>query len=265
LTRSRHPNIARMYGYWIDEFTRREAFFVFESLSNGSLHQSLCQDEKRMELSGKRRVKILYEIARALLFLHKGGITDGTDKYPFVHRDIRSANIYLAADYTAKLMDCGLSKFVQDPVLSEGTATPAPWVTFAPLDETNIIGTSGYICPAYASRQILTFEPACDIYSLGIVMFELITGWLQFGQSNWRSCDQNLARKYHDKDLLMGDFDRSAGESWKIILDDLCLLALSCVKMDIMERPKTEEVLEKLSDIYTRLVLTNFPVGSPSK
>ena len=247
-----------MYGYWFNEFTRKDAFFVFEYSPIGSLHQALCQDERRKELTGKRRIKILYEIARALMFLHKGSVSDGVEKFTFVHRDIKAGNIYLAADYTAKLMDCGLSKFVQDPV-SFVDASSVPLVTFAPMDETNIVGTFGYVCPAYASRQILTFEPACDIYSFGIVMFELITGWLQFGQSNWRSCDQNLVRKYHDKDLLHGDFDRAAGDGWKLVLDDLCLLALSCVKLDIMERPKTEEVLDKLSDIYTRLVLTGSP------
>jgi serine/threonine protein kinase len=203
----------------------------------------------------------LYEVARTLLFLHKGSVTDGVEKYPFVHRDIKSANIYLAADYTAKLMDCGLSKFIKDP---SDTASGISGVTFAPMDESNIVGTSGYVCPSYASRQILTFEPACDIYSFGIVMLELITGWLQFGQSNWRSCDQNLVRKYHDKALLLEDVDRAAGDSWKHVLDDLCALALSCVKLDIMERPKTEDVLDKISEIYTRLVLTVTPVSSPS-
>lgn len=178
LTRSRHPNIARFYGYWINEFTRRDAFFVFEFLPNGSLFHFLCHDEKRRELNGKKRVKILYEIARALLFLHKGSITDGNgDKHSFVHRDIKAANIYLAADYTAKLMDCGLSKFVQDPEDEESSSSDT-CVKFAPMEEagTGIIGTLGYICPAYASRQILIFEPACDVYSFGVVIFELITG-----------------------------------------------------------------------------------------
>jgi len=96
-------------------------------------------------------------------------------------------------------------------------------------------------------------------------MFTFVLGWLQFGQSNRRSCDQNLVRKYHDKEGLLGDYDRSAGDLWNIILDDLCALALSCVQLEITERPKTEEVLDKLSDVYTRLVLTHTPANSPSK
>ena len=228
---------------------------LFECPSNGNLLDMLISDEKRILLSAKRRIKIIYEVARALSFLHKGNISDGTNKYSFFHRDVKAGNIYLTSDYTAKLMDCGLSKIVEDPTSTK--------ISFPTMDELKVIGTPGYVCPSYAGGKMLCYEASCDLYSFGIVMFELLTGWPQFGQSHIRSCSQNLIRKYHDSSVLLNGLDELAGDGWNHVIGDLCECAMSCVKLDYRERPSTEDIFERLSDVYTRLVLS--PNTSPTK
>lgn len=253
-----------MYGYWIQPqvtMGTTDLFLLYEYPLNGNLLNMLIHDDKRELLSAKRRIKIMYEVARALSFLHKGSITDGTTKFSFCHRDIKAGSIYLTSDYTAKLMDCGISKFVEDPTSKFDTTSLK--MSFQLMDDLKVIGTPGYCCPSYASGKILCYEPSCDLYSFGIVLFELITGWPQFGQSNIRSSSQNLIRKYHDKSVLLNSVDELAGDGWNHVVDDLCECALSCVKLDHRERPSTEEVFEKLSEVYTRMVLS--PATSPTK
>jgi serine/threonine protein kinase len=251
-----------MYGYWIHpQGGATDLYLLYEYPVNDNVLNSLIRDEKRRALTAKRRIKILYEVARALSFLHKGNITDGTTKYTFVHRDIKAGSIYLAADYTAKLMDCGVSKFVEDPTSKFDTTSVK--MSFPLMEDLKVIGTPGYCCPSYASGKMLCYDASCDLYSFGIVMIELITGWPQFGQSNIRSCNQNLIRKYYDKSVLLSALDELAGDGWNHVADDLCECALSCVKLDHRERPSTEEVFERLSDVYTRFVLS--PTTSPTK
>jgi serine/threonine protein kinase len=260
--RCRHTNIARMYGYWFDQCASgpTDVFFLYEYPLNGHLLDILIHDEKRQNLTAKRRVKILYEVSRALLFLHKG-LMDGTTKYTFCHRDVKSSSIYLTADYTAKLMDCGLSVIAGDA--SSSVEASGMKLSFATMDDFNVIGTPGYVCPSYASGKMQCYDSSCDLYSFGIVIMEVLTGWPQFGQSNLRSCSQNLIRKYHEKTLLLNGLDEMAGDEWNHVASDLCDCAFSCVQIDHRERPSTEEIFELLSDVYTRLVLS--PNTSPTK
>jgi len=258
-----------MYGYCLKNpmiptggVGNAELFLVYEFPVYGALLNMLIHDEKRQELTSKRRIKIMYEVARALFFLHKGSITDGTTKFSFCHGDIKAATIYLTSDYTVKLMDCGISKFVEDPTSSYLEKNTLK-ISFLLMDDLKVIGTPGYCCPSYASGKILRYEPSCDLYSFGILMFELLTGWPQFGQSNIRSCNQNLIRKYYDKNVLLSSLDELAGDGWNYVVEDLCDCALSCVKLDHRDRPTTEEVFERLSDAYTRFVLS--PTTSPTK
>ena len=110
LKRCHHPNIVRLYGFCLKDPLDTSAYLVFEYLPNGSLETFFQDDARRSQLTAHRRVQIMYEIARSLHFLHEGGAG-----YKFFHRDIKPANICLGTDFTAKLIDCGLAKFVEDP------------------------------------------------------------------------------------------------------------------------------------------------------
>ena len=111
MKRSRHPNIITLYGY---NFNIRgaEQFLVYEYAAKGSLDSFLQDDGNRARLPAQTRLSIMFELARAVHFLHTGGcVIDGNGWIVF-HRDIKSANLCLAEDFTARLIDFGLAKFV---------------------------------------------------------------------------------------------------------------------------------------------------------
>ncbi len=103
-------------------------------------------------------VKVGAQIARALHYAHERGI---------IHRDIKPANIMVTADGDAKLMDLGLA-----------LPREAKRVTAAGM----IIGTPAYLSPEQAQGQPL--DHRTDLYSLGVVLFELATGQLPFTEDD---------------------------------------------------------------------------------
>jgi hypothetical protein len=94
---------------------------------------------------------VLAQLAEAIAFLHTRGV---------IHRDIKPSNV-LVADGTAKLLDFGLAL---DRRRMEGELAR----------ETRIVGTRKYMAPEYVAKQTVT--PAMDIYALGVLAFELVTG-----------------------------------------------------------------------------------------
>ncbi|KAL7565906.1 hypothetical protein ACA910_021491 [Epithemia clementina (nom. ined.)] len=257
----RHPNIACLYAYHFSPSERGRHVLLFEMAENGSLDRFWTSDVGRERLSSVQcRIRMALEIFTAIRFLHVGG--SGITKC--FHRDIKSANICLTRDLTAKVIDCGLAKFVTD-------------------EQTNVSisscpkGTKGYTCPKYDSGVLLHYEEACDIFSFGVVMAELWTGKLQ----NHRSETGNRAVNFHDKyviqqnppfldiDLLLdlhvtsngtigedietcslgsriGDFYDSIPE----YLLEFAYLAVACMSTDPMERPRGEQIIRVLQTIH---------------
>ena len=113
----------------------------------------------------------MFEIISAIHFLH----TTKMDGHTLFHRDIKSSNIYLQQNYDAKLIDCGLAKFV--PV-DDSKSNSAIALSVQNASHGGAFGTPGYICPWYNSGK-KTFEASCEVYSFGMVMIELVTGCLQ--------------------------------------------------------------------------------------
>lgn len=112
------------------------------------------------------------DIARALAYLHGAGV---------VHRDVSPANILLpestASGVAAKLTDLGIARLVDD---AKVTATGT------------VIGTASYLSPEQASGRPLT--PATDVYSLGLVLLECLTGRREFPGTAVESATARLSR-----------------------------------------------------------------------
>lgn len=149
LSRVHHKNLVSLVGFC---FEQGEQMLVYEFIPNGTLRDSLS-GRSGIYLDWKRRLRITLGSARGLSYLHE------LANPPIIHRDIKSTNILLDENLTAKVADFGLSKLVQDT--AKGHVS------------TQVKGTLGYLDPEYYMTQQLTDKS--DVYSFGVVMLELIT------------------------------------------------------------------------------------------
>lgn len=145
-----HPNIARL----LDGGTTDEGapYFVMELIEG----QALCEYCDEHDLEIQDRLKLFLQICSAVQFAHQRLV---------VHRDIKPSNILVTADGTPKLLDFGVSKIL-DTDGSLNSADPTLTAFRA-------------LTPAYASPEQIRGEPittATDVYSLGVVLYELLTG-----------------------------------------------------------------------------------------
>jgi tetratricopeptide (TPR) repeat protein len=146
MARLDHPNIVAVYD--ISEEDDGRPFFVCQYISGGDLRGELRAAAGPLPLA--RALAIAADLCRALAHAHAHGI---------VHRDVKPANVLLTSDGTAKLGDFGLA-----------TAVDRSRLTLAGT----FVGTAAYIAPEQALGQ--PADARSDLYSLGCVLYELLTG-----------------------------------------------------------------------------------------
>jgi serine/threonine-protein kinase len=149
--RLRHPNIVAVHE--VDEFEVGEQvrlpFFSLELVEGGTLAQRL-QGAPQPPREAAALVEVL---ARAIQHAHENGV---------VHRDLKPANVLLAADGTPKVSDFGLAKRLDG----------APGQTASGA----VMGTPSYMAPEQAQGKSKEIGPAADVYALGAVLYEMLTG-----------------------------------------------------------------------------------------
>ncbi|EXB77638.1 putative leucine-rich repeat receptor-like serine/threonine-protein kinase [Morus notabilis] len=146
LGRLHHRNLVNLVGYCVD---KGQHMLVYEFMSNGSLANLLYGGEDR-GLNWDERLQIALDISHGIEYLHEGAVP------PVIHRDLKSANILLDGSMRAKVADFGLSK----EEVFDGR-------------NSGLKGTYGYIDPMYITTSNFTMKS--DIYSFGVIIFELIT------------------------------------------------------------------------------------------
>lgn len=157
-----HPNVVQVYDYGTDPELDLD-FIVMERLRGRDLKQALAQGG----VPRAQAVRILREAARGLAAGHREGI---------VHRDVKPANVFLVGDEGrvdyVRVLDFGIAK----PLEGEG-------------DDALTLTTMGQLphSPAYASPEALDPEvpvsPASDVYQLGLIGYELLTGERPYSES----------------------------------------------------------------------------------
>ena len=146
-----HPHIIQIYDAVVgDELS----YIVMEYVSGGTL-EPFCEPDKLLPID--KVVEIIFKCTRALGYAHKHGVT---------HRDIKPANILLAGGTDIKISDFGAAIME-----SSGDTTMVVG-----------IGSPAYMSPQQIKEQALDHQT--DIYSLGVVMYQLLTGHLPFNATN---------------------------------------------------------------------------------
>ncbi len=147
VARLSHPNIVTVIDRGEDQGRQ---FIVFEHVVGDTLKDVL--DRGRLDVQDALEITIA--VARGLAFAHAHGI---------VHRDVKPQNVLLNADGEPKVTDFGIARSLDvEGVTQSGT----------------VLGTSNYIAPEQATGQPVSAQT--DVYSLGVVLFELLTGEVPF-------------------------------------------------------------------------------------
>ncbi|MBN2305872.1 MAG: protein kinase [Anaerolineae bacterium] len=150
VARLEHIHIVPLYDYWREP---DGAYLVMRWLRGGSLRGLLKEGPIEIDLA----VRIVEQVSAALAVAHRRGV---------VHRDIKPDNILFDEDYNAFLADFGIAKDLREPAVDdEGNDID---------DSATLTGSPFYLSPEQAQSQPVS--PVSDIYSLGIVMYEVLTG-----------------------------------------------------------------------------------------
>jgi eukaryotic-like serine/threonine-protein kinase len=166
-----HPNICTIHE--IDQHEGR-TFIVMERLEGLNLKAYMA----KKTLETEEIVDIALQITEALEVAHSKGI---------IHRDIKPGNIFVGSDRQVKVLDFGLARRV--PTTTDSTA-PIPNGSTIPGRP---LGTASYMAPERILQMRL--DGRCDLFSLGVVMYEMATGRLPFTGSSPGETVTNILEK----------------------------------------------------------------------
>ncbi|XP_066306807.1 LEAF RUST 10 DISEASE-RESISTANCEUS RECEPTOR-LIKE PROTEIN KINASE-like 1.2 isoform X6 [Miscanthus floridulus] len=226
----RHPNLVMFYGCTSSQ--SRELLLVYEFVANGTVADHLHgQRAPERALSWPLRLSIAVESAAALTYLH-------AIEPPVVHRDVKTTNILLDADYHVKVADFGLSRLF-------------------PLDVTHVStapqGTPGYVDPEY--HQCYQLTDKSDVYSFGVVLVELISSKPAVDITRHRN-EINLAgmaiskiQKCQLEEIVDLGLGYETDPATKKMMTMVAELAFRCLQQNGEMRPPIKEVLEVLRSI----------------
>ncbi|KAJ7552523.1 hypothetical protein O6H91_06G058900 [Diphasiastrum complanatum] len=228
LCRIHHPHMVLLLGCCPEK-----GCLVYEYMANGSLEDRLICKGNTPPLHWSIRFRIIAEIANALDFLHS------SQPDPVVHRDLKPGNILLDQNLVSKLSDVGLARLVPERLNDSNTLYP---------QETVPVGTFAYIDPEYQRTGV--FGPKSDLYALGIVILQLLTGKPAVGV-------YEMVEEALSNERLYEVLDDSAGEWPHLESMELASLALQCAEMKRKHRPDLESGVLPILD-RTRAVAEEF-------
>lgn len=227
-----HPGLVTLFDAGKDDAGRDDgeageprAFLVMELVDGPDLRKRLREIE-RMSLADAASVGA--ELAGALAYIHGRGV---------IHRDVKPANILLPPVIAgtlprAKLTDFGIARMLDGARITAANAT---------------LGTANYLSPEQASSQDVGFSS--DIYSLGLVLLETVTGRIEFGGSAVEAAIARLSRNPEVPDEL--------GNYW-------CSLIKAMTARDPDQRPTAAEVSATLLE-YRWTSAEQRAAGLPSR
>ncbi|CAJ1821752.1 unnamed protein product [Sphenostylis stenocarpa] len=237
LSQINHRNIVKLLGCCLETET---PLLVYEFIPNGTLSHHIHRRDNEVSLSWDSRLRIACEVAGAVAYMHFAA------SIPIFHRDIKTTNILLDSNFSAKVSDFGTSRSV-------------------PQDKTHLTtavgGTFGYIDPEYF--QSSKFSDKSDVYSFGVVLVELITGrkpisFLEEDEGqNLIAQFISLMKENKVYEILDG---RVAKKARKDDILAIANLSMRCLRLNGKKRPTMKEVsleLEALRKVQSSLQINH--------
>ncbi|KEH39300.1 serine/threonine-protein kinase EDR1 isoform X3 [Medicago truncatula] len=203
LSRLRHPNVILFLGACTKP---PRLSMVTEYMEMGSLYYLIHLSGQKKRLSWRRRLKMLRDICRGLMCIHRMKI---------VHRDLKSANCLVNKHWTVKICDFGLSRIMLDP----------------PIRDSSSAGTPEWMAPELIRNE--PFDEKCDIFSLGVIMWELCTLNRPWEGVPPERVVYSVAHEGSRMEIPEGPLGRLISDCWA----------------DAHERPSCDEILSRLVDM----------------
>jgi len=162
VARMKHPNIVPIYEIGDED---NLAYLALELIEGGSLAQALAV----RPMASHQAAAMAETLARAMGYVHERGV---------VHRDLKPANVLLTVDGVPKITDFGLAKWLDVPSGQSRSGI--------------IMGTPGYMAPEQGRGQTSLVGPATDVYALGAILYEMLTGRPPFHAASAQETVQQL-------------------------------------------------------------------------
>ncbi|XXG50321.1 hypothetical protein AAC387_Pa02g4355 [Persea americana] len=219
-------NVVKLLGCCLED---QVPILVYEFVSNGTLYHHIHLPEHFSLISLENRIRIAAETAEALAYLHSA------TSMTIVHRDVKSSNILLYNNLTAKVSDFGVSRLL-------------------PIDQTQITtlmqGTWGYLDPECFPTGKLTAK--IDVYTFGVVLVELLTGQKPVCLNRTKEERNLVIYFFHpmkEKQLfeILEEQVRSEGSEEQLLA--IARLAMRCLNIKGEERPTMKEVAVDLQGL----------------
>lgn len=219
-----HPNVVRVFD--LDQMPDGSIYVVMERLIGRALADKLARDGL---LAPGFAIPVFIGVCRALAAAHKKGV---------VHRDLKPGNIFLCEDGMSKVLDFGMSKLSSAESLTQTGYT---------------LGTPEYMAPEQCIGA--NVEPRTDVYALGVLMYEALTGELPISAQSRREL-----LDLHQRQVPTPMRTRRPDLP---IPEELDAAVMRCLKKRMQERPKSATELEQmLAAIPLEGLPTAYPPGT---
>ncbi|XP_020216535.1 putative serine/threonine-protein kinase-like protein CCR3 [Cajanus cajan] len=238
LSRLHHKHLVGLVGFCEGDYER--LILVYEYMKNRSLYYHLHRKYSSVLNSWKKRIKIALDASRGIEYLHNNHVVPS-----IIHGRIKSANILLDATWTARVSDFELSFWC-----------PESACDYRPM-EAAAARSVGYIDPEYHDPNVLT--PKSDVYGLGVVLLELLTGKRAIFKSG-KDGDISLlslvevavpAILAQDLVNILDPRVRLPNVNEALAVEIVAYTAIHCVSLEAQQRPTMAHVVLNLERALT--------------